>query len=92
MASRERELLLEVQYAEEDRLVHQHEHLWEDADPWVFRLHHAEPAEMQYLNETPADKLSKMALARLLELTKGRNRRRAYGLTMAAHIAALGED
>ena len=92
LASRERELLLENKYAEEERLVWKDEHLWEEGDPWVFRLRNAEPAEMEYLLEAPADKLHKMALARLLELTKGHDRRRAYGLTVAALLAALVAD
>ena len=92
MASRDRELHLEDRYAEEERLVWKHEHLWQEADPWVFRLRNGDPAEMEYLYESPADKLTKMALARLLELTKGADRRRAYGLTVAALLAALVAD
>ena len=92
LASRDRELHLEDRYAEEERLVWKHEHLWQEADPWVFRLRNGDPAEMEYLVESPADKLAKMALARLLELTKGADRRRAYGLTVAALLAALVAD
>ena len=92
LASRDRELHLEELYAQEKRLVWRHEHLWQEEDPWVFRVHGGDPAEMEYLLESPADRLAKMALARLLELSKGADRRRAYGLTVAALLAALTAD
>ena len=92
MDDRAGELLLENKYEEEERLVWKDEHLWQEADPWVFRLHSPEPAEMHYLENTPADKLNKMALARLLEVTKGHDRRRAFGLTAAAILDALAAD
>ena len=90
VASRERELLLEARYAEEERLVWKTEHLWQHEDPWVFRLRTSDPAEASFLDETPADKLNKMALARLLELKNGHDKRRAWGLTMGALLEALG--
>ena len=89
LASREQELLLEARYSSEERLVWKAEHLWQEADPWIFRLRTSDPAEESFLDETPAPQLTKMALARLLELTAGHDRRRAWNMSMAALLAAL---
>ena len=80
VASRERELLLEARYAEEERLVWKTEHLWQHEDPWVFRLRTSDPAEASFLDETPADKLNKMALARLLDLKKRPRQAQSVGI------------
>lgn len=90
--SKEQELVLEARYAAEERHVWVAEHLWQHEDCWVFRVHTPEPAEASFLADTPPDKLSKMALARLLELKDGHDRRRAWTMTIAALLAALAGD
>ena len=72
------EIDMEERMGTEPRLIWIAEHLWEEEDPWVFRLSGSEPAELKYLeDESSVDpgKLTNMALARLLELLTGEDRR-----------------
>ena len=84
---------MEGRYATEQRLVHASEQLWEDEDPWTFRLSSPQPCEDKYLMEADPRDLTKVALARLLELQKGVPRKRTWStLSVAGVIAALGDD
>ena len=87
--SRDIELAMEAHLAGVPRLVHVAQHQWEENDAWTFLLTRGDPAERKYLDEEPPENLTKMALARLLELTTGRDCRRSWNLTNAALIAAL---
>ncbi len=54
-----------------------------------FHLASPVPAEKKYLDETPSDKLNNLALARLLEILKGTDRRTSYAMTRSNLLAAL---
>ena len=87
--ARETEIAMEAKFAQVPRRVFEATHLWEEEDPWTFRLTSPEPAEMRYLQETPLDKLTNMALARLLEILKGTDRRTSFAKTKSDLIAAI---
>ncbi len=91
VSSRDIEVAMEALYAEEPREVFDSVQLWEDdEDIWKFNLTNPEPAELKYLNEVDTDGLSKMALARCVELRQGTDRRRAWNtLSVAGLVAAL---
>ena len=76
-SSKDKELALEELYATEPRFEWQSEQVWEEADPWTFTLSNPQPAEESFLEATPLDSHTKMALARLLELRTGADRRRS---------------
>ena len=87
--AREKEIAMEAKFAEVPRRCFEATHLWEEDDPWTFRLTSPEPAERKYLQETPLDKLTNMALARLLEILKGTDRRTSFAKTKSELLAAI---
>ena len=76
--ARDKEIAMEEQFATVPRTVHEATHIWEDEDPWTFLLTEPQPAEKKYLDESPLENLTNMALARLLELKTGANTRLWY--------------
>ena len=47
--AREKEIAMEAKFAEVPRRYFEATHLWEEDDPWTFRLTSPEPAERKYL-------------------------------------------
>ena len=87
--AREKEFAMEAKFPEVPRRCFESTHLWEEDDPWTFRLASPAPAERKYLQETPLDKLNNMALARLLEILKGTDRRASFAHTKSELFAAI---
>ena len=88
--ARDVEIAMEEMYAFVPREVWASEHLVGEEEPHTWLLKDPESAEEKYLQETGAEHLTKMALARLLELRQGADRRRSWQrLSVAALIAAL---
>ena len=87
--ARETEIAMEAKFATVPRRCFEATHLWEEDDPWTFRLTSPEPAEKKYLEETPLDKLNNMALARLLEILKGTDKRTSFAKSKSELHAAI---
>ena len=87
--ARAKEIAMVAKFAEVPRRHFEATHLWEEDDPWTFRLTSPEPAERKYLQETPLAKLNNMALARLLEILKGTDRRTSFTKTKSELIASI---
>ena len=87
--ARQKEIAMEAQFAEVSRLSFEATHCCEDEDPWIFRLTSPQPAEKKYLEEIPLQQHTNMALARLLEILKGIDKRTSFTMTKQALLAAL---
>ena len=87
--ARETEIAMEARFATVPRRCFEATHLWEEDDPWTFRLTSPEPAENKYLQETPLDRLTNMALARLLEILKGTDKRTSFAKSKSELLAAI---
>ena len=80
---------MEAKFAEVPRLSFEATHCCEDEDPWTFRLTSPQPAEKKYLEENPLDQHTNMALARLLEILPGTDKRTSFNMTKPALLAAV---
>ena len=87
--ARQTEIAMEARFATVPRRCFEATHLWEEDDPWTFRLPSPQPAEQKYLEGTPLDKLNNMALARLLEILKGADRQKSLTKLKSELLAAI---
>ena len=72
------EVAMEALYATRVRLVWESQQQWFQEDPWRFVLSNPQPAEDAFLYGQPLETHNKMALARILELQKGQDRKIAW--------------
>ena len=78
----ESEVIMEEAFANEDLRMYTRHLETEAEDVHVYTLQHEVPAEAAFLEEEPMEELSKMALARLIELREEAPRRELFALSL----------